>query len=327
MSGLNVSVAAVDLWGRFSTNNKASAYLWCQSFAGFYVPWAATGVEPSITYDSARLAALASDIFTKDVNDGSVQPGDNIFFVWGSDWHVVNVIGRDSSGRVLVVDTSSSGDVVRSLGRHVYIRHADTIGLQVYGVSRTNGRNPRVTFPGWSGDGGSANSPASTGGQLDLSGANWAWYDSAENAAAQQHPHGREWTGEKYARGVYAVLGRAANGSIQVRANDGSAIWISGEAASLLTGSVPTPAPAPAQAARKFTPPDGSAYWYTNRDDANALRNVHGNGNGDSKWYTDDPMVIGTYDVVEDPGDSFGIRAKTTGETIWISGRLRNGIS
>lgn len=85
--------------------------------------------------------------------------------------------------------------------------------------------------------------------------------------------------------------------------------------------SVPTPKPAPV--GKKFT--TAQAYWYTSRADANALRNVHGNGNGKDKRYTNERMVIGTYDVVEDPGDSFAIRAND-GSTIWISGRLRNGL-
>lgn len=318
MSGLDVSVAAVDLWGRFSTKNKASAYLWCQSFAGFYVPWAATGVEPSITYDSARLAALASHIFTKDVNDGSVQPGDNIFFVWGSDWHVVNVIGRDSSGRVLVVDTSSSGDVVRSLGRHVFIRHADTISLQVYGVSRTNGRGPRVTFDGWGGDapapsGGGA--PASTGAQIDLRDG-WAWYNSAGEAESERNPHGPRWTGEQLARGVYAVL--QAPNAIQIRANDGSAIWISPKARDRVQGAPPAPSPAPAPASQVIDL-DGWA-WYRSDTDAANERNPHG-----PKW-TGERLMSGTYPVTgRGAGGAVQVRAND-GELVWVSPKAAGAI-
>lgn len=89
-------------------------------------------------------------------------------------------------------------------------------------------------------------------------------------------------------------------------------------------GDSPAPAPTPAPVNRKFTTRE--AYWYTSREDANALRNVHGDGNGTDKRYTNEPMAIGTYDVVEDPGDSFAIRAND-GSIIWISGLLRNGLS
>lgn len=76
---------------------------------------------------------------------------------------------------------------------------------------------------------------------------------------------------------------------------------------------------------KKFTPPAGHAYWYVSFADAQALRNVKGNGNGKDKKYTNDKMVIGTYDVIQDPGTSFAVRAHD-GTTIWISGRLRSGI-
>lgn len=309
MNGLDVAQRAVDLWGRFSTKNPASAYLWCQSFAGYYVPWAATGVEPSVTYGSARLAALASDIFTKDVNDAAVQPGDNIFFVWGSDWHVVNVIGRDSSGRVLVVDTSSSGDVVRSLGRHVYIRHADTISLQVYGVARANGRGPRVTFDGWGGDapassGGAA--PASTGGQIDLRDG-WAWYTSAGEAESERNPHGPKWTGEQLARGVYAVL--QAPNAIQIRANDGSAVWISPKARDRIQGGAPIPAPAPAQ--QWFDVPAEGQYYYWQYE--NAL-----NGNYDASQLLRGGQTLA---VVENPGTG-PVRVRAAdGDFVWVGTR------
>lgn len=88
-------------------------------------------------------------------------------------------------------------------------------------------------------------------------------------------------------------------------------------------GSTSTPKPSPAPVNKKFT--TSQAYWYTSRADANALRNVHGNGNGRDKRYTNERMAIGTYDVVDDPGDSFAIRAND-GSVIWISGRLRNGL-
>ena len=275
MNGLEVAQRAVDLWGRYSTRTKASAYLWCQSFSGFYIPWAVTGREPSITYGSARLAALASSIFTKDVNARDVQPGDNIFFEWGSDWHVVVVAGRDASGRTLVIDTSSSGDTVRSLGRHVYIRRADTISLRVYGVARANGRAPRVTFDAWGGDapaGGGGQPAASTGVRIDLRDG-WAWYTSAADAVAERNPHGPRWTGELLARGVYAVL--QAPNAIQVRANDGSAIWVSPKARDRIQGTVAA-SPAPVPAKRRYVRLGEPWYFYRQLD--NALRGNYAAG-------------------------------------------------
>lgn len=92
-------------------------------------------------------------------------------------------------------------------------------------------------------------------------------------------------------------------------------------------GAKPTPTPAkskPAAASGKtFT--TRQAYWYTSAGDANALRNVHGNGNGTSKRYTREPMLIGSYPVVKDTGKAFAVRAKD-GSIVWVSGLLRNGI-
>jgi hypothetical protein len=87
----------------------------------------------------------------------------------------------------------------------------------------------------------------------------------------------------------------------------------------------PTPQPVPA-AGKKFTPPAGQAYWYFSAGDARAMRNVQGNGNGKDKRYSSQPMLIGEYDVIEDLGDVFAVRAKTTGNPLWVSGRLRRGI-
>lgn len=313
MNGLEGAQRAVNLWGQYSTKNKASAYLYCQSFAGFYVPWAVTGREPSLTYASARLAALASTIFTKDVNSAELQPGDNIFFVWGSDWHVVNVIGRDASGRTLVVDTSSSGDVVRSLGRHVYIRHADTISLQVYGAARANGKQSRVTFDAWNGDATAAArpAPAASSAQINLS-AGWAWYSSASDAENERNPHGPKWTGEQLARGVYAVI--QAPNAIEIRANDGSAVWISPKARGLINGTVPsaaTPAPAAAQRTINFA----ARAWYNSAAEAKAERNPHG-----PKW-TGEKFLVGTYPVTAIDGNGAVQVRANDGSYVWVSPR------
>lgn len=90
--------------------------------------------------------------------------------------------------------------------------------------------------------------------------------------------------------------------------------------------ATPKPKPLPA-AGRTFTAPNPrkQAYWYRSAADANALRNVHGNGNGTSKRYTSDPMLIGTYPVVKDTGRAFSVRAKD-GSIVWVSGQLRGGI-
>ena len=319
MNGLEAGQKAVDLWGRYSTKNKASAYLYCQSFAGFYVPWAVTGKEPTVTYASARLAALASYIFTKDVNSADLLPGDHIFFVWGTDWHVVNVIGRDATGRTLVLDTSSSGDVVASLGRHVYVRHADTISLAVYGASRANGRGARVTFDAWNGSAAPSPTPAptpapaATGARIDLS-SGWAWYASAADAERQVNPHGPKWTGEQLARGVYSVI--QAPGAIQIRANDGSAIWVSPKARGLILGSVPAaptpaPTPVPVQRAINFT---GRA-WYNSADEARAERNPHG-----PKW-TRERFLVGTYPVTAIAGNGAVQVRANDGSQVWVSPR------
>lgn len=91
-------------------------------------------------------------------------------------------------------------------------------------------------------------------------------------------------------------------------------------------GSAPIVPPKPKPPVRKtFRPPAGQAYWYTSRADANAMRNVHGNGNGKDKRYTNEPMLIGSYPVISDPGDSFAVRTRD-GSTVWVSRRLRNGI-
>lgn len=86
----------------------------------------------------------------------------------------------------------------------------------------------------------------------------------------------------------------------------------------------PPPAPTPVPpAARKFK--TKQAYWYTSRGDANALVRVHGNGNGTDRKYTNEKMLIGEYDIVNDPGDSFAVRAND-GSVVWVSRLLRGNI-
>ena len=103
--------------------------------------------------------------------------------------------------------------------------------------------------------------------------------------------------------------------------------WLEEIVRKKVAAPAPAPkAPAPTPVQKKFTPPAGQAYWYYSQGDAAALRNVRGNGNGSGKRYSNDLMLIGTYDVVADTGYEFAVRSKTTGATLWVSRKLRNGI-
>lgn len=85
-----------------------------------------------------------------------------------------------------------------------------------------------------------------------------------------------------------------------------------------------TPPPAPVQVGKTFT--TRQAYWYYSAGDANALRNVRGNGNGTDKRYTNDKMLIGSYPVIEDTGSgAFAVRAND-GSKVYVSGLLRKHI-
>lgn len=144
-NALDVARKATDLWR--SVHGNKSLYLGCQRFDGYYWQWAYQGNDRGIvTYGTARAAALASRIETKDHNHPSIQPGWKLYWVWGSEWHVGTVIGRDN-GRVVVTHTGSKGDNFMTLGNHVFVAHADSITkhFQFYGASRTNGVNPPQT--------------------------------------------------------------------------------------------------------------------------------------------------------------------------------------
>ena len=125
--------------------------------------------------------------------------------------------------------------------------------------------------------------------------------------------------------GPYKVFETSGGGAQKVLSKANGWVWLAPEAQSRIVGGGGGSTPPPAPATKKFTPPDTIAYWYTSRADANALRNVHGDGGGRFRRYTSEPMLKGEYVVVDDPGDSFAIRAND-GSTVYVSGKLRHGI-
>lgn len=314
-NALDVAKEALRLWRNVRGNE--STYLQCQRYDGYYWQWAYQGNETGITaYPSAIAAARSSSIFTKDVNHPSIEPGDQIFWNWGKYGHVATVIGRDG-GRVLVTHTSHSGDNLGDLGLNVRISHADTISLDVYGVSKANGRNRRRSgLSGYNIGGGSpAPQPAPGGSQIDLRDG-WAWYNSAAEAEQERNPHGPKWTGEQLARGVYTVL--QAPNAVQIRANDGSSIWISPKARGRISGGAPAPAPAPAPLPADhpsnhlwWDVPSEGQYYY------NQLNNAL-NGNFDRNQLI--PASAGTLHVVELSGQG-PIKVNWNGKHVWVGTR------
>lgn len=233
-NALDVARDAVAKWRTIHGNE--SLYNQCQRYDGYYWQWAWAGSEHGIvTYSSAAAAANASAMYTTDVNAAGVGPGNLIYWDWGQYGHVGTVIGRDG-GRTLCTHTATRGDTVMSLGNHVKVSHADSLGFPVRGVSPTNGKNrPRTGMdPYLIGSVAGGGGGGSTGQTVDLR-AGWAWYTNDRDAVNERNPHGPKWTGEKLAVGVYPVIGRGYGGAIQIRANDGSAIWISPKAAHLIS--------------------------------------------------------------------------------------------
>lgn len=327
-NALDLAKKAVAAWKKNRGNQ--STYLKCQHFDGWYMQWAYEGftseAERSIViYPTAIAAARASKIFTKDLNDPAIVAGDLVYWNWGSKGHVASVIGRDGD-RVLVTHTSYTGDVVMHLGANVRVSHADTLSLDVYGVSHTNGLNePRKGLTPYNINQPKPNAPSkpkpapssgsSSTAKIDLRDG-WAWYDSASEAKAERNPHGPAWTREQLARSVYQVLEIASNGAIKVRANDGSSIWISPKAKHLIKGTVvkKPSAPAPKPATKRTINFDGRA-WYDSAAEAKAERNPHG-----PKW-TREKYLIGTYPVVKiDRNGAVQVRAKD-GSLVWVSPR------
>lgn len=144
-SALDVAKEALALFRQ--VNGSESLSMQCQRFDGYYWQWAWSGTERGIAiYPTAQKAAEASTMLTTDVNSPRVQPGDQIFWEFGTEGHVATVIGRSIDGRVLVTHTGARGqDVVLALGQSVVVSHADTIRRTVIGVSRTNGANTHRT--------------------------------------------------------------------------------------------------------------------------------------------------------------------------------------
>lgn len=320
VNALNLVRSAVKEWRK--NRGDQTTYLKCQHFDGWYVQWAYEGftdaAEDSIkVYQTASDAARHSEIFTKDVNDPDIKAGDRIYWDWGTKGHIGTVVGRDGK-RVLVTHTSFSGDAIMHLGNNVRVSHADTIGLDVYGVSHTNGKNKPMKGltpyninqkkdekPSTGKPAGSSSS--SSDPKIDLRDG-WAWYKSAAEAKSETNPHGPQWTGEKLARGVYSVKKIADNGAVQIKANDGSLIWISPKAKSRISGKSSKPTKI-----RKISF-DGRA-WYTSATNAKNEWDPHG-----PRW-TREQYLVGTYDVIEiHSNGAVAVRAKD-GSKVWVSPR------
>lgn len=320
MNGLELVQKAAAEWRK--NRGGQSTYLKCQHFDGWYVQYVGEGMtkeaEKSIViYPTAQAAAESSKIFTKNLKHKDIVAGDRVYWNWGIKDHIGTVVGRDGD-RLLVSHTSFSGDVVKQLNNNVRISHADTIALELIGVSHTNGRNSQLKgIDMWlinqPTSGGSKPKPASSGkriGQIDLRDG-WAWYIKPEFAKSEIHPHGPAWSDEPLARGVYDVLSiDSKTGSIQIKANDGSKIWVSPKARSRvkLNGNATPPR------VRKITF-DGGRAWYTSANNAKNEWNPHG-----PRW-TGEKYLQGTYDILKvESNGSLKIRAKD-GSAVWVSPR------
>lgn len=323
MNGLELVQKAAAEWRK--NRGGQSTYLKCQHFDGWYVQYVGEGMtkeaEKSIAiYPTALAASRASKIFTKDFNDKRIVAGDRVYWDWGTKGHVATVVGRDGK-RLLVSHTSFSGDVVKQLNNNVRISHADTIGLELIGVSHQNGSNEQlkgidmwlINQPASGGkpaSGGSKPATPSSIGSIDLRDG-WAWYKSAGDAKNEHNPHGPRWTGEQLARGVYPVLKVESNGAYKLRANDGSTIYVSPKAKHRYTPKKGAAAPVKV---RKITF-DGGRAWYTSANNAKNEWNPHG-----PRW-TGEQYLQGTYDILKvESNGSLKIRAKD-GSTVWVSPR------
>lgn len=138
-NGRDLVVAMVRLW---AANRAEDAYYQCQRISGFYMQWAYQGNEDIYVYGSAEIAADNSTMRSNvtRVNDPDIQPGDELFFWYGDDGHVVTAVGWDG-GRLIVVDTSRKADVIEDFGYGIHLSHADTISLTFRGASAGNGAN------------------------------------------------------------------------------------------------------------------------------------------------------------------------------------------
>lgn len=324
MNGLELVQRAASEWRK--NRGGQTTYLKCQHFDGWYVQYIGEGLtkeaEKSIVvYPTAKAAALASKIFTEDFNHKDIVAGDRVYWDWGTKGHIGTVVGRDGK-RLLVSHTSFSGDVVKQLNNNVRISHADTIGLELIGVSHTNGANSQIKgIDMWlinqpDNESPTKPKPSSGGrgdvviGSIDLRDG-WAWYTSPANARNEQNPHGPKWTDEKLARGVYPVLKVESNGTYKIKANDGSKIWVSHKAKSRYKAKGGSSKPVRVRKI-KF---DGGRAWYTSPNNAKNEWNPHG-----PRW-TREPYLQGTYDVISvHSNGAVQVRAND-GSKVWVSPR------
>lgn len=142
MNGLDVTNLALDLWAEY--RGDESTYMQCQRFDGWYWQAAWQGNENVTAYPSATDAANASAMFTTDVNDPAITPGDLLYWWWDPYGHICTAVGWDGN-RLLVSNTARMGDTYLALRNGVKISHADTISLSFRGASHTNGSNAART--------------------------------------------------------------------------------------------------------------------------------------------------------------------------------------
>jgi hypothetical protein len=236
VNGLDLIRAALAEW-RKNRGNETTFYK-CQHFDGWYVQWALQGFRDDRSirvYGTAQIAADASPIFTRHINDKAIQAGDRLYFRYGVPGHIVTAVGWDGD-RLLVSNTANGGDTVIALSNNVKIHHADTIDLPFIGASRQNGSNRGIRVENYIHGGGSpAGNPQPEGDGrqwIDLTG--WYWYTNPVSAQAK--------TGFRrpLLEGPYPVIGRDPNGAVQVLSNSLGRIWVHSSA----LGSAPAPAPA-----------------------------------------------------------------------------------
>lgn len=313
MNALELAQKAVALWR--SVHGDQSLYLFCQRFDGYYVQWAYQGDDNIIVYPSAAAAARDSAMFTTDVNASSVQPGDLVYWVWGQYGHVASVIGRDGD-RTLVTHTANSGDRMLDLGNNVRVSHADTLPLQVWGVSRTNGRNrPRTGLTAYTLGQPAAPAPqpapaAVTDSTVVLPEA-WFVFPTADAAITAQRGH----RGPVVGAGTYVVRGQD-RGAIRIDAG-----WLHPKAQPYVRGAQPAPAPSAGLVGKTLRLGSEQWFWYQSDTDAVAERNVRGGRFGGGGMLTGDYRVNG-----EGAGGALYVTSQSVGR-VWVSPKARGKVS
>ena len=148
---LDLTKKAVAEWRR--NHGNESLYTKCQRFSGWYMNWAWQGFKNSgsiLTYNTAQLAANASKIVSKNINDTSAKAGWNYYWTiptgkFKGYGHVAHLLGFDGS-RAVVAHTGANGaDEILNLGNGVIVSHADTIDYPFIGISKTDGKNKERT--------------------------------------------------------------------------------------------------------------------------------------------------------------------------------------